>query len=508
MVKVPDKLWAKFERCLMAEGVAENEWGEHRKWLRYYLDFCHKYKHGYADAGSLEPFLEKLKSKRQRPARREQAGRAVSIYLRMVREADREREMGRGEGGKVKGEEPSREAMDEGGGRGISGTTGASPVEAGVEGGRGVRQGTAGSRGTSPVEAGAEGKMDWREVEAGVEGGRGVRQGTAGSRKEVTGVSWVAEFEELRNSLKLRNYSEKTLKTYTHWVRRFQAFVWSKAPRSVSVEEVKSFLTDLAVNQGVSGSTQNQAFNALLYYFRNVLGRDFGKVDGVVRAKYRRYIPVVLSRDEIGTILNRLDAPFDLAVKLLYGCGLRISECLNLRIGCFNCDQRILTVHDGKGQKDRTVPLPEAIMDDIQARFEELAELHRSDLERGYDGVFLPSRLEKKYKNAPKEFVWQWFFPAPSLTTVKKTGEVRRYHLQPSPVQQAIKHAVRMSAIPKRVSPHTFRHSFASHLLQANYDIRTIQELLGHADVRTTMIYTHTVPSRTKKERRSPLDFV
>ncbi len=372
----------------------------------------------------------------------------------------------------MKGEEPSREAMDEGGGRGISGTTGASPVEAGAE------------------------------------GGRGVRQGTAGSRKEVTGVSWVAEFEELRNSLKLRNYSEKTLKTYTHWVRRFQAFVWSKAPRSVSVEEVKSFLTDLAVNQGVSGSTQNQAFNALLYYFRNVLGREFGKVDGVVRAKYRRYIPVVLSRDEIGTILNRLDAPFDLAVKLLYGCGLRISECLNLRIGCFNCDQRILTVHDGKGQKDRTVPLPEAIMDDIQARFEELAELHRSDLERGYDGVFLPSRLEKKYKNAPKEFVWQWFFPAPSLTTVKKTGEVRRYHLQPSPVQQAIKHAVRMSAIPKRVSPHTFRHSFASHLLAANYDIRTIQELLGHADVRTTMIYTHTVPSRTKKERRSPLDFV
>jgi integron integrase len=266
-------------------------------------------------------------------------------------------------------------------------------------------------------------------------------------------------------------------------------------------------LTDLAVNQGVSASTQNQAFNSLLYFFRHVLGREFGKVDGVVRAKYRRYIPVVLSREEVQTVINRLQSPFDLAVKLMYGCGLRISECLNLRVGCFNCDAGILTVHDGKGQKDRTVPLPESTMGAVRERFEQLAALHREDLARGYAGVFLPSQLEKKYKHAPKEFVWQWFFPAPKLTVVEKTGELRRYHMQPSPVSQAIKQAVRQSAIPKRVSAHTFRHSFASHLLQANYDIRTIQELLGHADVRTTMIYTHTVPSRTKKERKSPLDF-
>jgi integron integrase len=338
-----------------------------------------------------------------------------------------------------------------------------------------------------------------------------------GDREQEGGASWVAEFSELRDGLKRRNYSPRTLKTYTHWVRRFQAFVRSKDAQSLSVEDVKVFLTDLAVNQGVSASTQNQAFNSLLYFFRHVLGREFGKVDGVVRAKYRRYIPVVLSREEVQTVINRLASPFDLAVKLMYGCGLRISECLNLRIGCFNCDQRILTVHDGnhrrqgyggqEGQKDRTVPLPESTMDAVRERFEQLAGLHREDLERGYAGVFLPAQLEKKYRNAPKEFVWQWFFPAPKLTVVEKTGELRRYHMQPSPVSQAIKQAVRQSAIPKRVSAHTFRHSFASHLLQANYDIRTIQELLGHSDVRTTMIYTHTVPSRTLKARRSPLDF-
>lgn len=492
MIRVPDRLWRKFDEYLADAGVPGQEHRAYRKWLRYYLDFCSKYRHAYGEASSVPLFLAKLKSKRQGPAAREQAAKSVAIYQRMVRDADRERREARPK--PVKGEGRSNTERP------------TSNVEVGEERpsrGRGSEryetetiQPSTIDPSNHPVAGGGEGL-------AVAEG-----DSTYGvtPREQATGTSWVGEFSELRDGLQRRNYSPRTLKTYTHWVRRFQAFTQSKEPQSLSVEDVKAFLTDLAVSQGVSASTQNQAFNSLLYFFRHVLGREFGKVDGVVRAKYRRYIPVVLSREEVQTVINRLQPPFDLAVLIMYGCGLRISECLNLRVGCFNCDAGILTVHDGKGQKDRTVPLPVSIMGAVRERFEQLAALHREDLAREYSGVFLPSQLEKKYKNAPKEFVWQWFFPAPKLTVVEKTGELRRYHMQPSPVSQAIKQAVRQSAIPKRVSAHTFRHSFASHLLQANYDIRTIQELLGHSDVRTTMIYTHTVPSRTLKERRSPLD--
>ena len=216
---------------------------------------------------------------------------------------------------------------------------------------------------------------------------------------------------------------------------------------------------------------------------------------------------MVLSRREIDAVQAHLSPPYDLIVNLLYGCGLRISECLNLRVHCFNFDAGVLTVHDGKGRKDRTVPLPETIISELRNRLEFVKDLHQQDLARNYDGVFLINSPGRKYRNAAKDFTRQWFFPAKQLTYVKATGEHRRYHLHETHVQRAIKKAVTAAAIPKRASARTFRHSFASHLLQANYDIRTIQELLGHSDVRTTMIYTHTVKSRTIKEARSPLDF-
>jgi len=269
---------------------------------------------------------------------------------------------------------------------------------------------------------------------------------------------------------------------------------------------VKAYLTYLAVQCRVASSTQNQAFNALLFLFRQVLKRDFGDQRDVPRAKKSRYIPVVLSRPEIDAITKHLEYPFDIVVKLLYGCGLRLFECLSLRVQNFNFEEGILTVH-GKGDKDRTVPIPQALMREFKTQLEAVSELHDKDIASGYSGVFLVDSLEKKYPAAPKEFIWQWFFPQKELTVVPSTKERRRYHLHESQVQDALKRAVRRAKLTKRVTSHTFRHSFATHLLQANYDIRTIQTLLGHADVKTTMIYTHCVPSKTVKEAKSPLDF-
>jgi integrase len=216
---------------------------------------------------------------------------------------------------------------------------------------------------------------------------------------------------------------------------------------------------------------------------------------------------VVLSRDEVKRLIDRLAPPFDLPARLLYGCGLRLFECMKLRVQDVNLEMGVLTVHDGKGQKDRTLPLPETLMPELRAQMDRVAGIHRADLAAGYAGTFLPNRYEQKSKSAAKDFAWQWFFPAAKLTVIPKTSERRRYHLHESALQKALKVAVQEAAIPKRASAHTLRHSYASHLLQANYDIRTIQGLLGHSSVKTTMIYTHTVPSVTLKEAKSPLDF-
>ena len=304
----------------------------------------------------------------------------------------------------------------------------------------------------------------------------------------------------------LRNYSRKTLAAYRLWVGKFQGFVHSRPTDQLGGDEVRGFLTELAVRYGVAAATQNQAFNALLFFFRHILRREFGQLDGVVCAKRHRYVPVVLSPAETETILGELRPPYRLVGLLLYGCGLRLMECVNLRVQCFNLDSMLLTVHDGKGQKDRTVPLPGRALAEIRAQMEFVRRLHAQDLAAGYAGTFLPRQLEKKCKNAGKEFIWQWFFPAPTLTFIPKLQEQRRYHLHESHVQGAVKQAAAQAAIPKRVSPHTFRHTYASHLLLANYDLQTIQRLLGHSDIKTTMIYLQTVPSVTLKEAKSPLD--
>lgn len=328
-----------------------------------------------------------------------------------------------------------------------------------------------------------------------------------GEAVKLAGANWEALYDQLHTAIKVRHYSNKTWQAYRYWLQQFQTFTKSKDSRLLSMDDVKGFLSHLAVNKQVAASSQNQAFNALLFLFKNVLQKEFGKVEGVVRAKRRPYIPVVLSRPEVDRVIGLLEPPYDLVAKLLYGCGLRLFECLKLRVQDLNFDMKVLTVHDGKGQKDRTLPMPETLIAALSEQIGHVAVLHQADLAGNYAGVFLPSALDVKYKNAAKELVWQWLFPAKMLTLIPGNGEYRCYHLHETHVQRAIKLAVRKSHIPKRASAHTFRHSFASHLLQANYDIRTIQELLGHSDLKTTMIYTHTVPSVTIKQAHSPLDF-
>ena len=320
------------------------------------------------------------------------------------------------------------------------------------------------------------------------------------------GASWQQEYRDLEAAIRLRNYSTRTLEAYRFWLAKFQAFVRSRPTAELGGQEVRGFLSDLAVRQGVAASTQNQAFNALLFFYRHVLGREFGQLDGVVRAKRHRYVPVVLSRSEVEALLGHLQPPYRLVGLLLYGCGLRLTECIGLRVQCFNLDAMLLTVHDGKGQKDRSVPIPARALPEIREQMDFVRRLHAQDLAAGCAGVFLPRQFEKKYKNAAREFIWQWFFPAANLTWIVAARERRRYHLHDSHVQGAVKQAAARAGIPKRVSPHTFRHSYASHLLLANYDLQTIQRLLGHSDIKTTMMYLQTVPSVTLQEAKSPLD--
>ena len=321
-----------------------------------------------------------------------------------------------------------------------------------------------------------------------------------------TGASWVTVYERLKTAILVRHYSPKTFQSYRTWTRKLQTFTHSKDPQSVSMADVRDFLSFLAVERHMAASSQNQAFNAVLFLFRHVLEKEFGQLEGVVRAKRRRYIPVVLSREEVDRVLGQLAYPYAMIATLLYGCGLRLFECVQLRVQDMNLAMGVVTVHAGKGQKDRTVPLPQVMMPELTAQLHRVQQLHQDDVARGFAGTFLPGALADKYPRAATELGWQWLFPAQTLTLVPATQEYRRYHVHETQVQKALKQAVGRSQLPKRASAHTLRHSFASHLLQANYDIRTIQELLGHSDVKTTMMYTHTVRSVTLKEAKSPLD--
>lgn len=463
MIPVPQAIMNDYIAILRSRDIPLANVEHYKKWLRYFYDFYAKYLDTDDKPEKVKLFLDKLRSKGQTPYQCQQAAHAISLYFEM---------QGQGRQPEV----PGKQAMPQ-----------QKPV---------VTSESLPSVPSEQVPKAAQ-TADFKQ--------RLSQYSVAGYEEKSDSPEWDAVIAKLADEIKVRHYSRKTLKTYAHWSRQFQRFLKNKPPEELSSADIKEYLTYLAVKCKVAASTQNQAFNSLLFLYRHALKIDFGRHTDIPRAKKSLYIPMVLSMTEIDAILKELYSPYNLFVKVMFGCGLRLFEGLQIRVADFNFDGGKLLVH-GKGKKDRTVPIPETILAELRAQLKAVGELHDKDLAAGYDGVFLDDDIEKKYPKAPKEFTHQWFFPQQSLTVVEETGQRRRYHLHETQLQRALYCAVRKAKIPKKVTAHTFRHSFATHLLQAGYDIRVIQTLLGHSSLKTTMIYTHCVPVRTVKEPKSPLD--
>jgi integron integrase len=311
--------------------------------------------------------------------------------------------------------------------------------------------------------------------------------------------------DQLRIAIRTRHYSVRTEQSYVDWARRFILFHDKRHPKDMGASHVEAFLSYLAVQRKVSASTQNQARAALLFLYQQVLGIKLPWLDEIVMAKKGERLPVVLTPGEVRDLLQHTSGTMWLVCSLLYGTGMRLLECLRLRVKDVEFERREIVVREGKGNKDRVTVLPENLMLPLQDHLKRVKTLHDRDLSAGFGDVFLPNALEVKYKNANRAWGWQWMFPSNVRSVDPRTGTERRHHLYPESVQRAVREAVRLSKIVKPCSPHVLRHSFATHLLQAGYDIRTVQELLGHNDVRTTMIYTHVL-NKGGKGVCSPLD--
>ncbi|HEU4400709.1 MAG TPA: integron integrase [Candidatus Polarisedimenticolia bacterium] len=311
--------------------------------------------------------------------------------------------------------------------------------------------------------------------------------------------------DRVRQALRGRHFSPRTEQAYIGWIRRYILFHGKRHPSDMAASEMTEFLSSLATEGHVSASTQNQALSALLFLYQEVLQIDVEWLANVVRAKRPVRLPVVLTRAEVDAILRRLDGVPGIMASLLYGAGLRLMECLRLRVKDIDMERNEIIVRDGKGRKDRITLLPARLKQPLAEHLERVRRQHDRDLRAGAGFVELPDALARKYPAAPREWAWQWVFPATRSYFDAATRQRRRHHLHESVLQRAVKEAVRAAGIPKPASCHTLRHSFATHLLERGYDIRTIQELLGHSDVATTMIYTHVL-NRGGRGVRSPLD--
>jgi integron integrase len=313
--------------------------------------------------------------------------------------------------------------------------------------------------------------------------------------------------EQLRQALRSRHYSRKTEQSYCHWVKRFVRFHNLRHPSKLGESEINAFLSHLALKRKVSASTQTQALSAILFLYQRVLKRELGHIGDLIRARRPKRLPVVMTRDEARIVLGHLEGQAWLMASLMYGAGLRLMECLHLRVQDVDFAANQITVRSGKGFKDRITMLPQAAKQPLMDHLVLVKRTHERDLAEGYGRVTLPHALARKYPNAPSEWRWQFVFPQKHRWMNAKTREQGRHHVDESIPQRALRAAVRAAGLTKRISCHTFRHSFATHLLEAGYDIRTVQELLGHKDVRTTMVYTHVL-NRGGRGVKSPMDLI
>jgi len=312
----------------------------------------------------------------------------------------------------------------------------------------------------------------------------------------------------VREKIRFKHYSYSTERTYVHWIKQYIFFHNKKHPIEMAKREIEEFLTFLATKKHVSPTTQNQAFSAILFLYKEVLGLGIDEWNiQALRAKQRKHIPVVLTKEEVQTVLKNIPIEYSLVVHLMYGCGLRMSEVLNLRIKDIDFGFDKIYIWDSKSLKDRTIPLPQKLKQQLTTQVEMVTQLHKQDLDNGYGSVYIPYALEKKYPHANKETIWQFLFPMKNISTDPRTKVKRRHHLHPTTLGRNIKKATKLSNLTKRITSHIFRHSYATHLLQAGIDLRSIQELLGHKSVETTMIYTHVVSEMNKAKLISPLDF-
>lgn len=313
--------------------------------------------------------------------------------------------------------------------------------------------------------------------------------------------------DQVINSLRLRHYSLRTQESYSQWIKRFILFHKKRHPNEMGKVEVEAYLTHLAVKRNVSASTQNQALSAILYLYKHVLEQDIEWIENVVRAKRPKFLPTVLSKSEVKCLLDEMNGTYQLIAQLLYGAGLRLMEVMRLRIQDINFEYNQIIIRSGKGNKDRVSILPNNVVDKLKLHILKAKELHIKDLQDGFGEVYLPYALNRKYPNAGRESRWQYIFPSSKRSIDPESGKTRRHHLYERNLTRAVKKAANSINLDRKVSSHTFRHCFATHLLESGSDIRTVQELLGHKDVKTTQIYTH-VMKKGSSWVKSPLDMI